>query len=145
MRSLYAEAKAYELLSLGLQSLIDIKAGQERRDSGLTTRDIEKIHNARRILEERFLEPPKIAELARAVGLNEAKLMRSFKQVFGPTIFDFSQQLRMELAKKLIETTDMSVTEIALDVGYEYSSNFTTAFKRHFGITPKAARDAANL
>ncbi|MDH5617634.1 MAG: AraC family transcriptional regulator [Gammaproteobacteria bacterium] len=145
LRSFYAEAKAYELLSLGLQSLIDIEAGQERRDSGLTARDIEKLHNARRILEEQFLEPPKIAELAKSVGLNEAKLMRSFKQVFGPTIFDFSQQLRMELAKKLIEATDMSVTEIALEVGYEYSSNFTTAFKRHFGITPKAARDAANL
>ena len=144
LRSLFAEAKACELLSLSIQSLIDMEAGRDRRDSGLTSKDVENLHKARKQLEAEFLDPPKITALALEVGINEAKLMRAFKQVFGSTIFDFTQQLRMELAKKLIETTDLSVTEIALDVGYEYSSNFTTAFKRHFGITPKAARIAAN-
>ena len=144
LRSVFAEGKACELLSLSMQSLIDAEAGLERRETGLTPRDEEKLHRARRVLEEQFLEPPRIADLARTVGMNEAKLMRAFKLVFGATIFEFAQQLRMELAKKLIETSDLTVTQIALDVGYEYSSNFTTAFKRHFGITPKAARDAAN-
>ena len=144
LRNLFAEAKAYELLALSIQSVIDTEAGLERRDSGLTTKDVERLEAARRLLERDFLSPPKIADLARSVGLNEAKLMRAFKQVVGTTIFEFTQQMRMELAKKLIETTELSVTEIALEVGYEYSSNFTTAFKRHFGITPKAARDAAN-
>lgn len=144
LRSLYAEAKSYELLTLSVQSVIDIEAGLDRRDSGLSAKDLSNLQIARQQLESEFLNPPKIADLAKSVGLNEAKLMRAFKQVYGATIFDFSQQLRMELAKKLIETTDLSVTEIALEVGYEYSSNFTTAFKRHFGITPKAARDAAN-
>jgi AraC-like DNA-binding protein len=144
LRSLYAEAKACELLSLSVQSVIDSEAGLDRRDSGLTAKDMEKLHKARQQLEAQFLDPPKIADLARTVGLNEAKLMRAFKQTYGATIFDFTQQLRMDLAKKLIETSELSVTEIALEVGYEYSSNFTTAFKRHFGITPKAARDATN-
>ncbi len=144
LRRLYAEAKSYELLTLSAQSVIDAEAGLDRRDSGLSAKDLANLQAARQQLEQDFLDPPKIADLAKSVGLNEAKLMRAFKQVYGATIFDFSQQLRMELAKKLIETTDLSVTEIALEVGYEYSSNFTTAFKRHFGITPKAARDAAN-
>jgi AraC-like DNA-binding protein len=48
----------------------------------------------------------------------------------------------MDEAKRLLETTDRSITEVAFDVGYEYSSNFTTAFKRRFGITPSLARDA---
>lgn len=144
LRGLFAEGKAYELLSLSMQSVMDMEAGVDRRNAGLTAGDVERLHQARAQLEKQFLDPPKIADLARNVGLNEAKLMRAFKQVFGSTIFDFAQQLRMELAKKLIETTQLSVTEIALEVGYEYSSNFTTAFKRHFGITPKAARDAAN-
>ncbi len=144
LRSLYAEAKAFELLSLSAQSVIDSEAGNDRRDTGLSQKDVDRLHAARQHLEQEFLSPPKIADLAKTVGLNEAKLMRAFKQVFGATIFDFTQLLRMELAKKLIETTDLSVTAIALEIGYEYSSNFTTAFKRHFGITPKAARDAAN-
>lgn len=144
LRGLYAEAKGFELLTLSVQSVIDAEAGLDRRDSGLSTKDLANLQDARQHLEKQFLDPPKISDLAKSVGLNEAKLMRAFKQVYGATIFDFSQQLRMDLAKKLIETTDLSVTEIALEVGYEYSSNFTTAFRRHFGITPKAARDAAN-
>lgn len=144
LRRLHAEAKAYELLTLSIQTLIDAEAGLDRRDVGLTPKDEEKLREARAKLEDTFLEPPTIAELARFVDLNEAKLMRAFKQTYGSTIFDFTQQLRMQRAKKLLETTELSVTDIALEVGYEYSSNFTTAFKRHFGITPKAARDAAN-
>jgi AraC-like DNA-binding protein len=143
LRQLYAEARAYELLTLSIQALLDAEAGLDRRDAGLTTIDTEKLATARALLEKQFLEPPTIAALARDVGINEAKLMRAFKQVYGRTIFDFTQQLRMERAKKLLEASELSVTEIALEVGYEYSSNFTTAFKRHFGITPKAARDAA--
>jgi AraC-like DNA-binding protein len=143
LRKLYAEAKAYELLTLSLQALLDAEAGIDRRDAGLTPRDVEKLSAARAALERSFLQPPTISSLARDVGMNEAKLMRAFKLTYGRTIFDFAQQLRMERAKKLLEVTELTVTEIALEVGYEYSSNFTTAFKRHFGITPKAARDAA--
>ncbi|MFZ9968123.1 MAG: helix-turn-helix transcriptional regulator [Steroidobacteraceae bacterium] len=142
LRRLYAEGKAYELLTLSLQALVDADQDNDQRDSGLTQRDFERLAVARQILERDFLNPPSIAGLAREVGINEAKLMRAFKHLYGRTIFDFAQQLRMERAKKLLEATDLSVTDIALEVGYEYSSNFTTAFKRHFGITPKAARDA---
>lgn len=143
LRRLYAEGKAFELLTLSLQALVDAGREQDHRDSGLTQKDLQRLALARQILERDFLQPPSIANLGREVGINEAKLMRAFKHLYGRTIFDFAQQLRMERAKKLLETTDLSVTDIALEVGYEYSSNFTTAFKRHFGITPKAARDAA--
>ena len=68
--------------------------------------------------------------------------MHSFKQLFGQTIFDYTQNLRMDKAKELLEKTERSITEIAFDVGYEYSSNFTTAFKRRFSITPSVAREA---
>ena len=144
LRQLHAEARAFELLTLSIQALIKAEASLERRDSGLGhDGDLERLTAARASLERHFLEPPTIAALARDVGMNEAKLMRAFKHVFGRTIFDFTLQLRMERAKKLLEVSELSVTDIALEVGYEYSSNFTTAFKRHFGITPKAARDAA--
>ena len=99
--------------------------------------------DAEEYLAEQFASStPTIGELARHIGLNEAKLMHDFKQLFGQTIFDFTQNLRMDEAKRLLETTERSITEVAFDVGYEYSSNFTTAFKRRFGITPSIARDA---
>lgn len=143
LRRVYAEARALDLLFLAIQALIDAEAGADRPDRGLTQLDIDRLQQAREILEQEYVAPPTIETLGRQVGMNEAKLMRCFKQLFGQTIFDFAQHLRMTEAKKLLETTDRSITEIAFDVGYEYSSNFATAFKRHFGITPRAARDAA--
>ncbi len=138
----YAEAKALELLTLTLQAIIEDEQGLLRPERGLSSRDIDCINEARQILDSNFVAPPTIGDLARQVGVNEAKLMHAFKQVFGQTIFDYTQGLRMDEAKRLLETTEKSITEIAFDVGYEYSSNFTTAFKRRFFITPSVARDA---
>jgi len=142
LRRYYVEARALELLVLSLQSCIEAEANIDNPERGLSQREIERMHKARMLLEEQFVSPPTIGELARYIGLNEAKLMHDFKQLFGQTIFDFTQNLRMDQAKHLLEKTERSITEIAFDVGYEYASNFTTAFKRRFGITPSVARDA---
>ena len=142
LRRCYIEARALELLVLSLQSCIEAEANIDNPERGLSQREIERMHKTRTLLEDQFVNPPTIGELARHIGLNEAKLMHDFKRLFGQTIFDFTQNLRMDEAKRLLETTERSITEVAFDVGYEYSSNFTTAFKRRFGITPSAAREA---
>ena len=142
LRRYYIEARALELLVLSLQSCIEAQSSGDNPERGLSQREIDRMHKTRVLLEAQYVDPPTIGELARQIGLNEAKLMHDFKQLFGQTIFDFSQNLRMDEAKKLLETTERSITEVAFDVGYEYSSNFTTAFKRRFGITPSAAREA---
>jgi AraC-like DNA-binding protein len=142
VRNLMIEARATELLALSLEALIDGSSEADRDERILSSRDMNCLQQARRILDESFVAPPTITALARSVGVNEAKLMHAFKKLFGRTIFDYTQALRMDKAKGLLETTDLSITEIAFEVGYEYSSNFTTAFKRHFGITPSTARDA---
>jgi AraC-like DNA-binding protein len=142
LRRYYIEARALELLVLSIQSCIHAEANLDNPERGMSQRQIERMHRTRELLEEQFVNPPTIGELARHIGLNEAKLMHDFKQLFGQTIFDFTQNLRMDEAKRLLETTERSITEVAFDVGYEYSSNFTTAFKRRFGITPSVAREA---
>jgi AraC-like DNA-binding protein len=142
LRRYYIKARALELLVLSLQSCIEAEVNIDNPSRGLSQREIERMHKTRALLESEFVSPPTIGELARHIGLNEAKLMHDFKQLFGQTIFDFTQNLRMDEAKRLLETTERSITEVAFDVGYEYSSNFTTAFKRRFGITPSVAREA---
>ena len=141
LRRHYLEAKALELLTLSLVTIIDQKRDSDNPERGLSQRDIDLMHKARKILEANYINSPTVSALARDIGVNEAKLMHAFKQLFGQTIFNYTQSLRMEKAKELLETTEHSITEIAFDVGYEYSSNFTTAFKRRFSITPSAARD----
>lgn len=135
--TLYRQSRAQELLIYCLELL-----SQSQRDPelNLKSRDIENISEARRILESDIEKPPSIRDLARLVGVNESKLMFGFKQLYNQTIHEFIQTLRMTRAKELLTTTDLSITQIAFEVGYEFSSNFTTAFKRHFGVTPSNAR-----
>lgn len=142
LRRQYIEARALELLVLSLHACSEHERSPEDRLHGISARDVAMMQKARTVLEEQYDSPPTISALAREIGLNEAKLMQDFKQLFGQTIFDFTQNIRMDKAKKLLETSDKSITEIAFEVGYEYSSNFTTAFKRRFGVPPSVARDA---
>ena len=142
LRRVHVEAKALELLVLSLSGLHDAEERTERGHPQMGERDIARVEKVRAILDDQFLEPPSITRLAREVGVNEAKLMHLFKHHVGETIFNYTQRLKMEKAKHLLETSDISVTEIAFEVGYEYSSNVTTAFRRHFGVTPRVAREA---
>lgn len=138
----YSYAKALELLVLSLKCMTDHIEQEGQDGKTVLSRDLIRLEKVRDRLEKEFVNPPAISVLARETGINDAKLMNLFKQLFGQTIFDFTQNLRMDEAKRLLEKTDLSITEVAFDVGYEYSSNFTTAFKRRFGITPSVAREA---
>ena len=142
LRRQYIEARALELLVLSLNACSEHERYADNPYHGINSRDIERMQKARLFLEQHYDSPPTITALAREIGLNEAKLMHNFKQLFGQTIFDFTQNIKMDEAKRLLENTNKSITEIAFDVGYEYSSNFTTAFKRRFGVPPSVAREA---
>ncbi len=78
--------------------------------------------------------------LARNAGTNESKLSQAFRAVYGMTVFEYVRNRRMEEARRLLRRCNMSVTEIAFEVGYEHSCNFSVAYKRHFGVTPKSER-----
>jgi AraC-like DNA-binding protein len=58
------------------------------------------------------------------------------------TIFEYVRSRRMEEAQRMLRAGKLSVTEIAFEVGYEYSCNFSVAYKRHYGVTPKEERMA---
>ena len=65
--------------------------------------------------------------------------------MFGTTVFGYVRQLRMEKARFLLETSDMTVTEIALAVGYTSLGHFAGAFKRSFGLVPREYRLSRKL
>ena len=98
--------------------------------------DREKIIKARELLLQHIGEPITIKALSRKVGINECYLKKGFKEIFGTTIFDFYQSQRMEHAKYLLYEKGLSVTEVALLLGYSSISHFSTAFKKYTGIKP---------
>jgi AraC-like DNA-binding protein len=136
---LLMEAKTLEILYHVSQMTLDERDPvPERKVSSLDRHGIEQ---ARSIIEGNFSQfefsIPKIASM---VGMCQTKLCRGFKEHYGVSIFEYGQRLRMHHAHKLLTETDMSVIQVALEVGYEHQSNFATAFKRYFGCSPRAFR-----
>ncbi len=132
--ALMLECKTIELL-VRLTALL----AEESRTGNkipLSSKDMERIHAARTILEVQFEKPPTLSELARQIGLNEFKLKRGFRQVFGTTPFSHLRSVRLEKARGHLETGEMNVYESCIAVGYSSLSNFISLFKREFGITP---------
>lgn len=80
---------------------------------------------------------PTIQSLSEKFGISPTKLKTNFKIVFGKPIFQYFQQERMELAKKLIESGNCGISEVGYKVGYTNLSKFSSAYKKHFGFTPK--------
>ena len=81
-----------------------------------------------------------IEELAHRYLINPTTLKTVFKEVYGSSLAAHMKEHRMEKAAALLRETDMSVAEIAGQVGYESQSKFTAAFKEQFGQLPTAYR-----
>jgi AraC-like DNA-binding protein len=102
--------------------------------------DRERLFAARDYLEAQLSDPPALAEVARKVGLNEYKLKRGFKQLFGTTVHAYLTDKRLEHARSLLLDTDRTAAEVAFALGYSSPQHFSQAFKQHFGIAPKSMR-----
>jgi AraC family transcriptional regulator len=80
--------------------------------------------------------------VARAVRMSYFHFSRAFKQSMGMTATTYIAERRIERAKKMLEETELPISEIALRSGFSSQSHFTTAFRRLAGATPKAFRAA---
>jgi AraC family transcriptional regulator len=78
--------------------------------------------------------------VARAVRMSYFHFSRAFKQSMGMTATSYIAERRIERAKKMLEETELPISEIALRSGFSSQSHFTTAFRRLAGATPKAFR-----
>jgi AraC family transcriptional regulator len=65
---------------------------------------------------------------------------RAFKQSMGMSPTNFIAERRIERAKRLLQETELPISEIALRAGFSSQSHFTTSFHRVAGATPKAFR-----
>lgn len=89
---------------------------------------------------DNYAVPRPVAAMAKRTGLTERSLLRRFRRATGQSPADYIQTLRIEEAKQMLETTDVSIEEIASEVGYTETSSFRNAFKRHVGMSASAYR-----
>ena len=136
-KQLYLESKCLELVALKLEQL-KAKKPNQKRSCYLGSEDIERIHFAKDILVEQLQHPPSLVALARQVSINDYKLKVGFRQVFGTTVFGYLHQHRMAEARRLLAEQQLSVKQVAHKIGYANQSQFAAAFRKQFGMNPKA-------
>ncbi len=133
MKQMYYEAKVMELITLFFQ---EEAFCSELSHRSMDSIDIKKLQKARTIILHCLDNPFSIKQLAKKVGLNEFQLKKGFKQLYGTTIFGLIRSERMEKAAWLMKVEGYNVSETASIIGYSNFSNFTVAFRKHFGCNP---------
>lgn len=133
---IFMQAKVLELLGHQFQHL----DGQPVVKT-LTTREQARIRMSRDMLLANLRDPPDLEALASAVGLSSKKLNRGFRDLYGTTVFSYLQDARLDAARAALEAdTPLSLKQLAWELGYGQVSNFVTAFRRRFGVTPGSLR-----
>jgi AraC-like DNA-binding protein len=92
------------------------------------------------LMHHRHAHPWTIAELAREVGLSRTVLSERFKQFLGVPPMAYLTRWRLKLGARALVSTNLSVAQAALDVGYESEAAFNRAFKREFSLPPARYR-----
>lgn len=91
-------------------------------------------------MREHLEEEISIEEMAETAGVSPFCFLRSFRRWTGVTPALFLSALRLEEAKRLLLTTDRSVTDICFDVGYNSLGTFTSRFTQLVGLSPARLR-----
>lgn len=82
----------------------------------------------------------KIAEIAQQVNMSPSHFTRQFKLATGLAPHQYIMQKRIEAAKKLLSETEIPIAQIALEIGFQSQSRFTTLFRQFTETTPRAYR-----
>lgn len=90
-----------------------------------------------RLYAESDLSLRRLAEMSRTT---ENHLSETFSQFLQTNFFNFVNEYRINEAKRLLNTTELSISNIAFDVGFNSRSTFNSAFKKATGVTPKMFR-----
>ncbi len=95
---------------------------------------------ARDFMEANLHKSVGVGDIASVACFSPFHFLRSFKQVFHETPHQYLTRRRIERAQDLLLQTEMSVTNICLDVGFESLGSFSTLFRRYSGVSPERYR-----
>ncbi|MBA4054220.1 MAG: hypothetical protein C0490_05865 [Marivirga sp.] len=138
LRSLVMEAKVIEFIALQLNQLEKERGNHTAKK--LKSADRDALYALREFLHQSFTQDHSLKNLARAFGLNEFKLKKGFRELFGFTVFEYLHNLKMEYAKQLLLEDNIYINEVSGLVGYKNPNHFSTAFKKKYGMNPNRLR-----
>ena len=130
-----------DYLRIKIIELLYILSKTEQDDKGaekpyFMKTHVEKVRKIKKHLCENTDLKLTLTQLSEDFDISQSVLRACFKAMYGQSVHAFAKQFRLEKAALLLRTTELSVTEISLESGYENPSKFISAFKGRFGKTP---------
>jgi transcriptional regulator GlxA family with amidase domain len=101
------------------------------------------VHKAMLLLEQQLQSSATIEELCEPLGIGRRQLERRFQRDVGLSPAEYRQQLRLERARWLLQNTDLEVTEVSLECGFQSGANFARVVRKTLGLSPREVRQAA--
>lgn len=136
---LHIESSLLKLLSHQISATMESKSSITHQ-SPLRKQETQKILNIANFISKNLSGNVQISQLQSEFGLSANKLQKGFNHVFGKSVHSFISDMRMERAKNLLETSDLSVSEIAYSIGLSSRSNFSKTYQKRFGYLPSDYR-----
>ncbi|MCM8568604.1 alpha/beta fold hydrolase [Gramella jeungdoensis] len=120
--------------------LLDGNVVSDKRLDKLNPEDIFAIYSIKDHIEKHFEEEITINSLSRQFGINDFKVKSGFKALFATPVINFLNQTRLNYSLRLLSDPRLTMSDIAEKVGYKHPNNFSTAFKRRYGVPPNKYR-----
>lgn len=138
IKCIFIESKILSLVHLIFESL---KVQEDNYDlgTGLSFEDIQKLRAAKVYIVENIDKNYTLIELAHQVGLNDFKLKKGFRQLFGSTVFTYRHTMKMQKAKEMLQS-GFQVNQVSDAIGYKHPHHFSTAFKEYFKTLPSTIK-----
>ena len=99
-----------------------------------------KIKNVIKLMEQSLHNPLTVGVLASSAGLSERSLLRRFRAALDMSPHQYYRSLRLDAARRMLDNSDLNMTEIAITCGFNSRSSFTRAFKKEFELSPSKHR-----
>lgn len=103
-----------------------------------------KIKSAQEYIEQTYEEMIRVDDLADKLALSRRTLERRFKKATTNTVTEYVQRVKIEAAKKALETSRKNVTEVMYEVGYSDTKSFRNLFRKITGLSPVEYRNKYN-
>jgi len=131
-KTLVLEGLALQLVGYGLPEQVPAI----ERKSRASTQEHQRLEAIRQLLEFAPTDDYSLTDLARRAAMSPSSLRGKFRATYGLSVFGYLRKCRLNLAWHYLEQ-GYSVQQAAHRSGYRHATNFATAFRRHFGVSPK--------
>ncbi len=106
--------------------------------SGQKDHSDEAVKEAQIYIENNYHEKLNVDEIAKMIHLNGRSFLRRFKKATANTPLEYIQRVKIEAAKRKLESSTKTILEIMYSIGYNDEKAFRTTFKKYSGLSPKA-------